>query len=155
MIVFPDAFRAPPGADPPRDRYVFGVRPTRAAVLLVHAGGQVRRKIERKLIRAGLSVVAVGSFDQGRWLLADYEPDVLIADVRLGAFNGLHLASLSHGDRPDVPVFITHPTPDLVFEREAAACGARFVVAPADNPDFVPDVQARAAMKAGRRVTPQ
>ena len=115
-------------------------------VLLVNADGDVLRRTEGNLTRAGFSVAAVSSFDEGRRLLATLEPDLLIADVRLGAFNGLHLGLLSHLDRPGVPVFITYPRPDPVIERDAANCGARFIVAPADNPDFVHEVQA--ALKA-------
>jgi hypothetical protein len=61
--------------------------------------------------------------------------------VELGAFNGLHLAARSHADRPTMPVFVTYPKPDLVFERVAAQVGARFLVDPAENPSLVATVQ--------------
>jgi DNA-binding response OmpR family regulator len=110
-------------------------------VLLVNADGEVLQRTERDLARAGFQVAVASTFDEGRRLLATIEPDLLIADVRLGAFNGLHLALRSRVDRPARPVIITYSSPDAVFEREASRCGARFIVAPADNPDLVSEAQ--------------
>jgi DNA-binding NtrC family response regulator len=127
-----------------RDASAQGSQP--GVVLLVNADDVVLRRTEWNLARAGFSIAAVSSFEEARRLLAILEPDLLIADVRLGAFNGLHLAARSYLDRPDMPVFITYPQPDPIFERAAAKCRARFIVAPADNPDLVNEVQA--ALKA-------
>jgi FixJ family two-component response regulator len=123
------------GPNPPLGAYMAGL------VLLVNANGEVLERTERNLTCAGFSVAAVTSFDEGKRLLEAIEPDMLIADVRLGAFNGLHLAVRSHVDRPERPVFITNPSPDPIVEREAARCSARFIAYPADNPDLVREVQ--------------
>ena len=43
----------------------------------------------------GHQVVACANFDEGRRRLAQDTFDALIADVRLGAYNGLHLVTLA------------------------------------------------------------
>ncbi len=43
------------------------------------------------LERSGHEVLLASTFDEGRRALREDSPDLLIADVRLGAFNGLQL----------------------------------------------------------------
>jgi DNA-binding NtrC family response regulator len=113
-----------------------------ALIVLVNTDREVLKGTEVNLTRAGLAVAAVSSFAEARTLLRRAEPDGLVADLRLGAFNGLHLAIESSVRRPGMPVFITYSRPDPCMEREAVKYGARFVVAPADNPDFADEVRA-------------
>ena len=82
------------------------------------------------LTRAGYSVKDASTFEDGRRLMAAEPPDVLIADVRLGAFNGLHLLVISRHDHPEMAAIITHTYSDPVLEAEAKHHGAAYLVKP-------------------------
>ena len=77
----------------------------------------------------GHHVVACGNFDEGRRRLADEAFDALIADVRLGAYNGLHLISLA---APSTTKIAISAFLDAVICRDAEQAGARFVVKPSN-----------------------
>jgi DNA-binding response OmpR family regulator len=78
----------------------------------------------------GCLVTTVSSFEEAKKRLALAPPDLLIADVRLGAYNGLHLAIRARAEHPDLVAIITHTVPDPVLEREAAAQGAVYFIKP-------------------------
>jgi len=75
----------------------------------------------------GHEVVGVGSFEEGRRSLAHDRFDGLIADVRLGAYNGLHLIILAPATTLTIAIsaFV-----DDVLRRDAEQVGARFLVKP-------------------------
>jgi DNA-binding NtrC family response regulator len=74
-------------------------------------------------------VVACSDFNEGRRQLKENHCDALITDVRLGAYNGLHLIVLA---APSMIKIALSAFPDPVIQREAEQAGARFVVKPAD-----------------------
>jgi len=111
-------------------------------VVLVHTNPDVLHRAEALLYGAGYAVVSASSFQAARKALDCVEPDLLIADIRLDAFNGLHLAILSRIERPGTPVIITHVCADSILECEAKRCeAAAFVVDPLANPEFLPSVR--------------
>ena len=110
-------------------------------VVLVHTDLDVLNRAEALLYGAGYAVVSASSFHAARRALDCVEPDLLIADVRLDDFNGLHLAILSRFERPRTRVIITHACPDPVLEHEARRCEAAFVVNPLANPEFLSSVR--------------
>jgi DNA-binding response OmpR family regulator len=118
-------------------------------ILLVDADRAALRRTETLLSAEGHLVIAVSSFQEAKGHLYTVSPDLLIADVRLDAFNGLHLAARARLDYPSLPVIITHAWADAVLEREAQRQGAAFVVNPLENPDFLVHVQA--ALERHRR----
>jgi DNA-binding response OmpR family regulator len=77
----------------------------------------------------GHHVVACRDFNEGRHMLAHEAFDALIADVRLGAYNGLHLITLA---APTMIKIAVSAFLDTVIRRDAEQAGARFVVKPAD-----------------------
>ena len=72
-------------------------------------------------------MVAAGSFEEGRRSLAQDRFDALIADVRLGAYNGLHLITLAP---PATLTIAISAFLDGVLRRDAEQAGARFVLKP-------------------------
>jgi len=94
-------------------------------------------------------VLAVSSFQYAKHSLNVDPPDLLVADVRLEAFNGLHLAARSRIDNPGLPVIITNISPDTVLESQARDLGAIYIVNPLENPEFLQYV--RAAFDESRR----
>jgi DNA-binding response OmpR family regulator len=116
-----------------------------ALILLVNAERIAVRRIDALLSDEGYSVATASSFERGKEFLSWVSPDLLVADIRLGAFNGLHLAARARFDHPSLPIIITitHATQDVVLEHEATRLrlGATFVVNPLDNAAFLPLVR--------------
>ncbi len=77
----------------------------------------------------GHDVVPCNHFHEGRRRLAHEYFDALIADVRLGAYNGLHLITLA---APATIKIAVSAYRDTVISRDAEQAGARFVVKPTD-----------------------
>lgn len=77
----------------------------------------------------GHDVVPCSHFDEGRRRLAHEHFDALIADVRLGAYNGLHLIALAAPSTIKIALSAFH---DSVIIRDAERAGARFLVKPTD-----------------------
>jgi DNA-binding NtrC family response regulator len=82
------------------------------------------------LQRAGYDVLTAASFESARRLLDTENPDLLIVDIRLGAYNGLQLAVRERIEHPNRPVIIMTGYPDPTLEAEARRNGAEFVEKP-------------------------
>ena len=96
-------------------------------ILIVEDNEASRRGLRQLLSNAGYTVLTAGTFDEGKQAVADGAPDLLIADVRLGKFNGLHLvAAAPHA----LPSIIVSGFPDPVIEAEALRLGAHYVTKP-------------------------
>jgi DNA-binding response OmpR family regulator len=76
---------------------------------------------------AGHEALVANTFEEGRRVLRSAAPDMLIADVRLGSFNGLQLiaTSLVH-----IPVIVISGFDDVVLQAEARTMGAEYLVKP-------------------------
>jgi DNA-binding response OmpR family regulator len=100
---------------------------TRSKVLLVDDDPATRLGLAEFFTEAGFDVQAVGSFEEGLRALRSGAPDFLIADVRLGAFNGLQLlVSSPH----QIPAIIITGFADPVLESDARQHGAEYVLKP-------------------------
>jgi two-component system, NtrC family, nitrogen regulation response regulator GlnG len=77
----------------------------------------------------GHDVTACSDFNEGRRLLGKGRFDALITDVRLGAFNGLHLIALAP---PSMIKIALSAFLDPVIRRDAEQAGARFLLKPTD-----------------------
>lgn len=86
------------------------------------------RKTERMLEDAGFVVIALDSFAEAKAVLVAIAPEVIVADIKLKAFNGLHLAALCAVSRPGVPFITTHDVHDSVLESDARQLGAAYVL---------------------------
>lgn len=93
-------------------------------VLLVDCNPDTRVKRAELLSSAGYSVVAAGTFSEALDRLSCDPPDLLITDVRLGEFNGLHLVVRSRRERPHIGALVIHDAADLGLEAEATRLGA-------------------------------
>lgn len=86
------------------------------------------RRTEHSLEQVGFVVMGAGSFAQAKALLVSITPEVVIADIKLEAFNGLHLAALCAVWRPATPFIATHNVYDPVLEADARRLNASYVV---------------------------
>ena len=123
-------------------------------ILLVNADLVVLEQLGRCLSSEGHEVVAVPTFQMAKEMYNAIGPDLVVADVRLEAFNGLYLAAWIRFEPTLVksPIIITHFEPEPVLEVEARRLDTAFIVDPLHNPDFLPHV--RAALAESRRALP-
>src|SRR6476620_5934807 len=114
----------------------------RALILLVDGTRTTVRRTEALLSDAGHLVAAVSSFERATALLYSVSPDLLVSAIELEAFTGLDLATLSRQQNPQLPVILTHASPNPALEQEAARHGGTLIVNHLENPAFLPAVQA-------------
>jgi DNA-binding response OmpR family regulator len=69
------------------------------------------------------------TFEEGQRALRENAPDLLIADVRLGPFNGLQLIATG---QVHVPTIVVSGFDDPVLQADARTFGADYLVKPVD-----------------------
>jgi DNA-binding response OmpR family regulator len=85
------------------------------------------------LSNEGYHVVTTTTFEDASAGLVLTKPDAIIADIRLGAYNGLHLIFRARGILADVVGIVTDATLDPVLEAEAAAAKVVYLVKPLEH----------------------
>ena len=91
-----------------------------------------------ELIRAaGHDVTPASTYHTAKALLADQPFDLLVSDVRLRSFNGLHLVMQSRTDHPDMAVIIITGYDDPLIDLEAHRYHAELVRKPIKPAEFV------------------
>lgn len=103
---------------------------TNRHVLLVDDDHSLLRLVSQWLTRGGYSVVACDSFEDAKQHLAHSEPDVLLTDLRLGAYNGLQLVILAREQHPRTLTVVMSAYDDATLRDEAERCGARYLLKP-------------------------
>ena len=98
--------------------------------VLVVDDSSARSEIVKTLRGGGYRVTSAGTFEQATNIIAITTPDALITELRLGAFNGLHLVIRSRARNPDTVAIIHTAFPDPVLEAEARRLGAEFLARP-------------------------
>jgi DNA-binding response OmpR family regulator len=96
-------------------------------ILVVEDDSATRLGLELLLKRAGYDVVATHSVAEGQRALEEAAPDLLIADVRLGAFNGLQLIAMNP---LPIPAIVMTGFDDPVLEADARRLGAEYLLKP-------------------------
>jgi len=96
-------------------------------ILIVEDHEPTRRGLGTLLTNAGYVVLSAGTFAEGRRLLVEKAPDLLIADLRLGDYNGLQLVAAVP---VTVPSIIITGFPDPYLQAEALRLGAHYVTKP-------------------------
>jgi DNA-binding NtrC family response regulator len=99
-------------------------------ILIVDDDTLLLEALERGLQFHGLEVVAQGTFESARRALRSESFDALLTDVRLGAFNGLHLAVEARNMHPDMRIIVFSGFDDPVLRSEAERIGALYMVKP-------------------------
>lgn len=91
---------------------------------------QLLALVGRWLRSAGCETVLTSGFAEARVQIEVCAPAILVADVRLGDFNGIQLGLLARQTRPDVRLLIISGWDDSVIRREAEQIGATFLQKP-------------------------
>lgn len=96
-------------------------------VLIVEDDAAALSGLKKMIESRGYEVFAAATFEDGKRLLKSRHPDVLITDVRLGAFNGLQFLL---GVPEQTHAIVLTGFPDHVLEAEANKLGAYFILKP-------------------------
>lgn len=105
-------------------------------ILVVSADPHVLSGRVTGLRRAGFAARACSSFPDARRTLEEGSPpEVLVTDVRLGPYNGLHLVAVARVEFPRT-VAIVIGGQDHVLEVEAGGLGARYLLSPVTPRDL-------------------
>ncbi|HEY2431682.1 MAG TPA: response regulator [Vicinamibacterales bacterium] len=86
---------------------------------------------------AGHLVTGAATYDAAKRLLGLSPFDLLVSDVRVRAFNGLHLVMQSRADHPEMAVMIITGYDDPMIELEAHRYRAELVRKPIRPADFL------------------
>jgi DNA-binding NtrC family response regulator len=116
----------------------------------------------------GSRFVGATDFAVARQQLRELAPDVVITNLRLASFNGIHLALLAKVARPETRVLVYSAHHDRALAREARSAGAfyerreflpysiqQFLIAPLPHVDRrdTDVVDRRAVFRGGRRAS--
>ena len=85
-------------------------------------------------------VTAAATYDAAKRLLAVSQFDLLVSDVRLRSFNGLHLVKQSRSDHPEMAVIIITGYDDPMVDLEAHRYHAELVRKPIKPSEFLKTV---------------
>ena len=100
------------------------------AALIVDVEARSLFDLSRAFRAAGYRTFGATSFPDAKRLLIAEQPHVLVADVRLGEFNGIQLLMLAREVRPDIAAVITNSFADSVLAEETRRLGGTFLVKP-------------------------
>lgn len=89
------------------------------------------------LVAAGHAVVALSDFYAAKNYLAFNRPEAIVADVRIGANNGLQLLAFLKHDAPDIVAICVTGFDDPVLRAEAGRIGAHYVLKPLRSQDLL------------------
>ena len=103
-------------------------------ILVVEDDAAARAGILILLANAGYRAIGATTLKEGRELLAQHNPDLVIVDVRLGGDNGLQLIAMA--PRP-VPAIVLTGFPDASLEADARHFGADFLLKPISPPGLL------------------
>lgn len=103
-------------------------------ILVVEDDAAARVGLLVLLANAGYRTIGATTLKEGRDLLAEHNPDLVIVDVRLGGDNGLQLVAMA--PHP-IPAIVTTGFPDASLEADARQFGADFLLKPLSPPGLL------------------
>jgi DNA-binding NtrC family response regulator len=112
-------------------------------ILVVDDDPPLLDAIERAFTEAGELVWVRGSFEQAKALLKQQSFDVLLTDVRLGAFNGLQLAVLARDLNPHIQLIVFSGFDDPVLRGDAERLGAVYLTKPVTSTRLIELIRER------------
>ena len=113
-------------------------------VLIVDDQEEVLRTLGALVASGGFEVVTCSRFDEAKRYIDATPPDILITDVRLGAFNGLQLVLHMRAVQPSGPIIVLSAYDDAVIRQEAERSGAAFLAKPVTRKDLLDAIEGAA-----------
>ncbi len=109
-------------------------------ILLLDDDPHARAGLAELLADAGYEVTAASAFQDARQKLDDAPFDLLITDVRLGSFNGLHLVMHCRRSMPEMAIMIMTGYDEPLVALEAGRYKAAYVRKPIDPVTFLEQI---------------
>jgi DNA-binding response OmpR family regulator len=104
--------------------------------LIVARNGNVGNALIQSLSASGFDIVLVTTFEAARRQL-QARPDLLVTELKLGEYNGLHIALRARAE--GIPAIVLGPA-DPVLAQDAVAIGATYLPALPRHEDFLKTV---------------
>ena len=101
-------------------------------ILVVVTDGAERRGIVQALEGAGYCARGASTFDEAKRFMSLMSPDLVMADERLAAYNGLHVLLRARCENPYVGAIVISPVKQRALEAEAGRLNVECVVRPQD-----------------------
>jgi DNA-binding NtrC family response regulator len=102
----------------------------RGLAVVVDDDPSVLRLLQDLLTSTGFEVEPYTDFQAAKERLGTGGVDVLVTDVRLGAFNGLQLVVRAKATSPEVVAIVLTGYDDHVLHQDAVGVGAHFLLKP-------------------------
>ena len=99
-------------------------------IFVVSSDDDRRSGLLTVLSGAGYSASGASTFAEAKEALGTRSPDLVIADERLGAFNGLHVIMLGRANRPDMKAIVTTRSRGAGLETDARRLNVQCLVPP-------------------------
>jgi two-component system, response regulator RegA len=103
----------------------------------------------RPLSTAHFEITVAETFLQAKALIASRPPALLITEIRLGEYNGLHLVLRGKGTRPDMGAVVTSSVADAVIQAEAERLDATFLQTPTTEAELIAAVLRTLSRRSG------
>jgi DNA-binding NtrC family response regulator len=105
-------------------------------ILVVSNDSKSLKTMLEVLTGAGYEANGATSFMEGKRLLGERSPDLLIADERLEAFNGMHLILRGRFFEPELQAIVVGASESAGLEAEARRLNIPSVVRPSDPTEW-------------------
>ena len=89
---------------------------------------------------AGYRATGVSTFEEAQQRLTSESPDLVIADERLGAFNGLHVLLTARAEHPHAGAIVTTPFRNRGLEADARSLNVQCMVKPRNPAEWLAPV---------------
>ena len=109
-------------------------------IVVVTGDGERLNILIDTLNGAGYLASGACTFAEGKRLVESKSPDLVIADERLGPFNGLHLIVVSRARHPGLKAILTSHVRDTVLEKDARRLDVECLVEPAEASEWLSSV---------------
>jgi DNA-binding NtrC family response regulator len=116
---------------------VFAEAPMSQRVLIVTPDLDALDDALHTLTDAGFDAIGAATFEEASRKMSKTMPDLLIADQRLGAFNGLHLIARGHARSPEMRAIVTTRDRNAGLESDARRMNALCLITPADAAEWL------------------
>jgi DNA-binding response OmpR family regulator len=124
-------------------------------ILVVTTNPATSEAVVNLLKTRGYGVTSACGFQAAVEALEAVAPEFLVADLRLGAFNALHLAIRHREDHPGMQTIVLDCVHDEGIEREARRQGALYLVEPIDAAELLAQISAKLAHDGPHRRWPR
>ena len=106
-------------------------------ILIVDDDRQVLKYLAEVVRETGYDIVTCERFADAKALLSTTRPELLLTDIRLGAYNGLQLAIYAQSRHPGIPIIVLTGYEDPTLREQAKSSGAVFLVKPVRREDLL------------------